>query len=92
MKFKYIRDDDAIWSEVDLRKGTVGKRKNTKIQLRTATHHVHKIKKAKWQDLQSLKDFIPPVYHTFYDNLPYEGDDGDDLLEDEMLYESEDLD
>ncbi|CAG9762722.1 unnamed protein product [Ceutorhynchus assimilis] len=32
-----------------------------------------KIKEAKWKNLQSLLDFIPPIYHEFYNNIQYEG-------------------
>nr|CAI5837346.1 unnamed protein product [Callosobruchus analis] len=29
------------------------------------------IKYAKWENLQQLLDFIPPIYHDFYKNLPH---------------------
>lgn len=32
-----------------------------------------KIKEAKWKNLQSLLDFIPPIYHEFYNSIQYEG-------------------
>ena len=34
---------------------------------------VLKIKEAKWKNLQSLLDFIPPIYHEFYNSIQYEG-------------------
>lgn len=31
-----------------------------------------KIKDLKWKNLQLLLEFVPPVYHSFYTNLPHE--------------------
>ena len=30
-----------------------------------------KLSAAKYSDLMSLKPFIPPAYHAFYDNMPH---------------------
>ena len=32
------------------------------------------LKAAKWKDIQSLLEYIPPVYHQFFKNLPTSGD------------------
>jgi len=69
MQYKYVCDDESEWSEVDFRRGKANNRtnKSTHVVMAVASR---KIKLEKWKDLQSLKQFIPPIYHAFYDGLP----------------------
>ena len=48
--------------------------------------------KHKINDLLSLKPFVPPVYHSFYDNLQADTSEDDEtlVLEDDTLVNSED--
>lgn len=92
MKFKYVCEEEVEWFELDLRKGRSDKsRKNITTSL-VAGPPNRPIKKTKYEDLQSLKQYIPPIFHAFYDSLPVESTDNDapDLLEDDVLDLSED--
>ena len=93
MKYKHICEDDMEWCELDLRRGAQSKRHSSMTTLATATQQ-KKIKKKKFDDLQSLKPYVPPIYHDFYDNLSVDTDatdrDGPDVLSDEELLLSED--
>ena len=45
------------------------------------------MKKMKWLDIQKLLEFIPPIHHKFFKDLPHEGneDDIDEYYPDEMM-------
>jgi len=90
MMFKYVCDDDFEWTKVDLRRGGKMARCNTETVLLSPRGR-KAIKKEKFEDLQSLKDYIPPIYHTFYDSLFVKGSKNDDpdILPDEELCVSE---
>jgi hypothetical protein len=87
MKFKNVCDEESAWNEVDLRRGREKFRRNRVTNLVVAERQQRKIKVNKFQDLQSLKDYIPPVYHPFYDSLAIDSDNeeperfGDDALD-----------
>jgi hypothetical protein len=94
MQYKYVCDEESQWSEVDFRRGHANNRQNKTTQVVMAVTS-RKIKLEKWRDLQSLKQFIPPIYHAFYDGLPTEKTDkaaANELeeIEDEILNLSED--
>ena len=92
MQYKYVCDDEMEWSEVDFRRGKANNRTNKSTQVVMAVAS-QKIKLGKWKDLQSLKQFIPPIYHAFYDGLQTEQTERGnevDAFEDEMLNMSED--
>ena len=93
MKFKYVCEDELQWSHVDLRRGRE-KARRTAVTTLVASEHKPQIKKEKFQDLQSLKDFIPPIFHAFYDSLSSEDNTNNerDILPDEELYISEEDD
>ena len=45
------------------------------------------LKKKKWLDIQKLLDFVPPIHHKFFKDLPHEGssvDNDEELYPDEM--------
>lgn len=70
MKYKFLCNGEALWLLVDLRKRTrISLTARDKIQLVHATCKKRKLNRLKVTDLQSLKPFIPPVYHTVYDSL-----------------------
>jgi len=99
MKYKYVCQDDMEWSELDLRRGREKNRTNS-ITTLVPVQQRKKIKKEKFDDLMSLKQYIPPVHHAFYDSLAVDGDDCSsdiilpdnavELLPDEELELSED--
>jgi len=90
MKFKSVFDAEAPWLSVDFRK-QMRQSGGLQIQLVPSTCEQRKLNKHKVNDLLSLKPFIPPVYHTFYDSLQPDAA-VDEILEaeDEMLINSED--
>lgn len=93
MMFKYVCEDDLEWTKLDLRRGSKKERHNTATTL-VSSGGRRKIKKEKFNDLQSLKSYIPAIYHSFYDSLSVEGSNKSDpeldKLPDEELYVSED--
>jgi len=89
MKFKYVCEDEMDWSELDLRPGRQRSR-HTNVTHLVAAQHQHRIKKNKYDDLQCLKVYIPPVYHTFYDSLLVDDNNDEDVVADDGLDMSED--
>ena len=90
MKFKSVCDAEAQWLSVDFRK-RMRHSDGLQMQLVPSTCEQRKLNKHKVSDLLSLKPFIPPIYHTFYDSL--QPDTAvDEILEaeNEMLINSED--
>jgi len=57
-----------------------------------STSEPRKLDKHKINDPLSLKPFVPPVYHSFYDNLQADTSEDDEtlVLEDDTLVNSED--
>jgi len=88
MKFKYVCEDEVDWSELDLRPGRERSRRNSVTTL-VAAQHERRIKKNKYDDLQFLKPYIPPIYHMFYDSLLADYNDNEDVLADDGLDLSE---
>jgi len=84
------RDAEAPWLSVDFRK-RMRQSGGLQIQLVPSTCEQRKLNKHKVNDLLSLKPFIPPIYHTFYDSLQPDAA-VDEILEaeDEILINSED--
>ena len=73
MNFKPVCDPEAPWLSVDLKKRI---RQKEQIQLVHSACEKRSLNRLKVNDLQSLKPFIPPVYHAFYDTiLPDTADD-----------------
>ena len=93
MKFKYVCEDELQWSHVDLRRGRE-KARRTAVTTLVASEQKPQIKKEKFPDLQSLEDFIPPIFHAFYDSLSSEDNTNNerDILPDAELYISEEDD
>ena len=88
MNFKSVCDPEAPWLSVDLKKRI---RQKEQIQLVHSACEKRSLNRLKVNDLQSLKPFIPPIYHAFYDTLlPDTADDETLEMEDDMLINSED--
>ena len=85
MKLQYVCDPDAEWYIVDLAKSA------NQVELVKAQDEPRKLNINNVKDLQSLKPFIPPVFHNFYDSLKSDADNNAEVLpyDDELLYESE---
>jgi len=91
MKFKYVCDAEAPWFAVDLARHTRYSAASSQILLVKSTSEPRKLNKHKVNDLLSLKPFIPPVYHSFYDHLRADTIEDETLvLEDDTLVNSED--
>jgi len=63
-----------------------------KLHLVPADGQMRKLNPLKIAELASLKPFIPPIYHEFYDSLLANSEKGSKVLEvaDDMLVNSED--
>lgn len=65
--FKYSNNDDVLFASTDLKKRT--SKALTECELEQMYPKGRAITKEKKKDLLSLMDFVPPIYHTFYENL-----------------------
>ena len=73
MQYKTTLQDEVAFSSVNFRRATRGRQAaNLLPPLQPLYREPRNISKLKWKDLQSLKMFIPPVHHEFYDTLAYE--------------------
>lgn len=70
MKFKNTLSETVEFYEADWALKSKGRRAAQKLCL--LYNEAPKIKLLKWQNLQELLQFVPPVYHTFYKNLAHE--------------------
>lgn len=86
MHIQYVCDPQASWTTVDLSRSCMSDIELTYIPSEPRKLNVNKIK-----DLHSLKPFIPPAYHDFYDQLQSDSSTNNDMLPDEdaMLDSSE---
>jgi len=89
MQFKYSCQDNVEWNIVSFTKKGL---KNGLGCSKLFSLASRKISKNKYDDLQSLKLFIPPKYHKFYDDLKFDcrAEKQFEIVEDEFLYVSED--
>lgn len=82
IKYKYSNNEEVCFSEVNIAKRNVNLSLN--VELEPLYPGGREIQKAKYKDLQDLKQYIPPIYHEFYDNLKYDSKAVDeDIIEDE---------
>lgn len=70
MKFKDTLNDSIDFYEADWSLKCKGRPAAQKISL--LYDEAPKIKLLKWQNLQELLQFVPPIYHTFYNTLSHE--------------------
>lgn len=68
--YKCSLDDTKAFQSYDMRNPKVG-RPNNAFTLRPLYDSPVKILTAKYKDLQSLLEFLPPVHHDFYKNLKH---------------------
>lgn len=75
LQYKYTHDPDSPFTEVDLRKRLGGPVPNFKeTALKPLYPNGHGISKAKHNDILHLLKYVPPVHHTFYENLQVDED------------------
>ena len=67
MQVQYVCDQEGPWYSVNLAKDLHSK--CTHVRLQMCDGSGRKISREKYNDLQSLKPYIPPTYHGFYDSL-----------------------
>lgn len=70
MFFKETLNEDLPFRKVSFKKRETGR--PSAVTLSNLHPDGVPIKAAKYKNLQELKPLIPPVHHTFYDNLPHQ--------------------
>lgn len=68
--FKTNLQEESLFYKSEKCTKTVGRPPNS-IFLEPLYREKLKVKYDKWENLQQLLDFIPPIYHDFYRNLPH---------------------
>ena len=84
-RYRYSHNPLEQWKVVDLKRRTKGRPPDTgHIVPKKPYMSPRSIKSAKKKDLLELLNFVPPIYHAFYQDLVSEGTEDD---EDESEHE-----
>lgn len=65
MFYKYSSNENIPFNEVNISK----RKRNDTTVLQLLYPTGRRVDEAKYQDLQSLLPFVPPVHHSFYTNI-----------------------